>query len=198
MILVIDNYDSFVFNLARYVERLGRTCTIHRNDMISLDEINAMSPEAIIISPGPCTPKEAGISVEAIKNFGSTTPILGVCLGHQAIGEAYGGKTSRGETPVHGKASIIEHDESPLFQNIPNPMEVGRYHSLIIDLPEQSPLIISAQTQDTGEIMAVRHETHPVFGVQFHPESVLTPQGLDLVKNFLHLADDWHALQQKE
>lgn len=157
-----------------------------------------MSPEAIIISPGPCTPTEAGISVDAIKHFGSTTPILGVCLGHQAIGEAYGGTTSRGEIPVHGKASIIEHDGSPLFQNLFNPMEVGRYHSLIVTLPEYSPLIVCAQTQDTGEIMAVRHETHPVFGVQFHPESVLTPQGLDLVKNFLHLTDDWHALQQKE
>lgn len=192
MILIIDNYDSFVFNLARYIEKLGRKTRIVRNDKITLDEIASLKPHAIIISPGPCAPQDSGIIIDAIKTFGETTPILGVCLGHQAIGEAYGGQTVRALKPVHGKSSMIEHDDSPLFHHIENPMQAGRYHSLVTALPENSDLIVTAQSPE-GEIMAMRHKIHPVYGIQFHPESILTPQGSELLRNFLIIAQDWHS-----
>ncbi len=198
MILIIDNYDSFVYNLARYVARLGRKHTVKRNDAISIDEIGDLTPEAIIISPGPCTPKEAGISLDVIKHFGEKIPILGVCLGHQAIGEVYDGKTIRADKPVHGKSSIITHDDSALFEDIPSPVQVGRYHSLTVSLPEKSdnnPLIITARCE-SNNIMAMNHKTNPVYGVQFHPESVLTPKGDKIIKNFLNIADTWNKTHQ--
>ena len=199
MILVIDNYDSFVYNLARYVARLGRKYMVKRNDMISIEEIEALKPEAIIISPGPCAPKQAGISLDVIKHFGSTTPILGVCLGHQAIGEVYGGETIRADKPIHGKSSMITHDNSALFKGLPSPLQVGRYHSLTVSLPEQSdntPLTITARCE-SDNIMAMNHKTHPVYGVQFHPESVLTPEGPDIIQNFLRIADVWNDAHLK-
>ncbi len=197
MILIIDNYDSFVYNLARYVARLGHQYAVHRNDKISLSDIEKLNPTAIIISPGPCTPNEAGISIDLIKKFGSKTPILGVCLGHQAIANAYGGQTLKAEKPVHGKASNIEHDGSTLFHNLQSPLQVGRYHSLIISLPEKHDFTITALSEN-DEIMSIEHKTHPVYGVQFHPESVLTPDGTDIIKNFINAALDWNAEQSVE
>lgn len=194
MILLIDNYDSFVHNLARYVKQLGLDTNIYRNDKITIEEVKALKPTAIIISPGPCTPNDAGICIELIRALGSTTPILGVCLGHQAIGEAYGGKTMRGAKPTHGKASIIEHEGCALFQNLPSPMSVGRYHSLISDVSDTSELNITSRTK-SGEIMSMQHKTNPVFGVQFHPESVLTPDGMGIIKNFITHAKNWHSQQ---
>lgn len=190
MILVIDNYDSFVHTLAGYIHKLGYKTSLKRNDEITLDDIERLTPAAIMISPGPCTPQDSGICIELIKTFGASIPILGVCLGHQAIGESYGGRTIK-TTPMHGKASEIQHNNAPLFQNIPSPFTAGRYHSLITDLPEHCPLNVTAWTTD-NIIMAVQHESHPVFGVQFHPESILTDQGIDVLKNFLYFAVDWN------
>jgi anthranilate synthase/aminodeoxychorismate synthase-like glutamine amidotransferase len=191
MILVIDNYDSFVYNLARHMALTGWKYEVVRNDALSLADIEDMKPEAIVLSPGPCTPQEAGISVETVKTFGAQIPILGVCLGHQCIGEAYGAKTMRGAKPVHGKASDIFHEGTDLFEGLPSPMQGGRYHSLVIEPGAQSPLRVTARTS-AGEIMAVRHNAFPVYGVQFHPESVLTQHGLALIKNFTALALRWH------
>lgn len=190
MILIIDNYDSFVFNLARYTAKIGLDYVVHRNDAIRLDDIASMKPDAIILSPGPCAPAQAGISVDIIKTFGPHIPILGVCLGHQAIGEAYGGVTMRARQPVHGKASMIEHDGSGIFHNLPSPMPVGRYHSLITDIQNAQNLMTTALNED-DEIMAMRHKHDPVYGVQFHPESILTPHGQELIKNFILIAQDW-------
>ncbi len=187
MFLVIDNYDSFVHNLARYVERAGGKCKVVRNDALSVQEIKTLSPTAIILSPGPKTPKDAGICVELVKQLGSSTPILGICLGHQAIGEAYEARTIKAQTPVHGKASAITHEKTGLFKNIPSPMQGARYHSLITALADESPLIISAKA-DNGEIMAMHHNKHPVYGLQFHPESVLTENGQALIENFKDIA----------
>lgn len=197
MILIIDNYDSFVYNLARYVRKLGTECTVRRNDSVSLEEIAKTKPLAVILSPGPCAPEQAGICVDLVRAFGASTPILGVCLGHQAIGEAYGAKIIRARKPVHGKASTIQHDGSDLFHNLPASIQAGRYHSLAVQLTEDCPLKITAFTEDQ-EIMAIRHKTHPVYGVQFHPESVLTPYGLDLMANFLRIAKDWRTEQNQE
>ncbi len=191
MILIIDNYDSFVYNLARYAGKLDYDYIIKRNDKITLNEITAINPKSIIISPGPCTPTDAGICIELIQQLGAKIPILGVCLGHQAIGEAYGGKTPRAKNIMHGKSCLIRHDGSELFNNIPTPMEVGRYHSLISDISDCNELIITAHSE-SNENMAIRHKTNPVFGVQFHPESVLTPQGIDVMNNFLLYSDNWH------
>lgn len=185
MLLVIDNYDSFTYNLVQYLGELGEEMAVHRNDQITLKEIEKMRPSKIVISPGPCTPKEAGISVELIRRFGPEIPILGVCLGHQAIGEAFGGEVIRAPRLMHGKTSMIEHDGRSIYRDLPNPFEATRYHSLIIrreNLPEV--LEVSAWTQE-GEIMGVRHKSLPVEGVQFHPESILTQAGKDLLKNFL-------------
>lgn len=188
MVLLIDNYDSFVFNLARYVSELGFEREVVRNDKITVAEITLLAPSHIIISPGPCTPNEAGISLDVIKTYGDTIPILGVCLGHQAIGQAYGGKVTRAAFPMHGKSSLITHCEQNIFAGLDNPLEVARYHSLIVsplDLPRE--LMITA-TSEQGEIMGLMHRVHPVCGVQFHPESVLTKQGHQLLNNFLQPA----------
>ncbi len=188
MLLLIDNYDSFVFNLARYVEELGIETRVARNDAITLDEIAALQPQALILSPGPCTPSEAGICEAVVRRFRATIPMLGVCLGHQAIVTALGGRLSRAETPVHGRTSEITHDASELFAGLPNPLRVARYHSLVAErslLP--ACLSITSQTAD-GIIMSVRDGENPVFGVQFHPESVLTERGHELLANFLRCA----------
>lgn len=185
MILLLDNYDSFVWNLARYVRELGREPLVRRNDIVTLDDIEAMAPTHIIISPGPCTPAEAGISVAAVRRFGPTIPILGVCLGHQAIGAAYGARVVRAARPMHGKTSDISHDGTGLFVGLPVPFPATRYHSLALErvsLPAE--LAITATSED-GEIMAVRHRTHPVVGTQFHPESVLTEGGHAIIGQFL-------------
>ena len=187
MLLVIDNYDSFTYNLVQYLGELGQELRVVRNDAITVDEIVALKVERIVISPGPCTPKEAGISVETIKRLAGTIPILGVCLGHQSIGEAFGGEVVRAERLMHGKTSMIRHDGRTIFRNLANPFEATRYHSLIVrreTLP--SCLEISAETAE-GEIMGLRHTTFPVEGVQFHPESILTRPGKDLLRNFLKL-----------
>lgn len=185
MILVLDNYDSFTYNLVQYLGEMGAEMAIYRNDRITLGEVEAMQPEKIVISPGPCTPKEAGISIDLIRKFGSRIPILGVCLGHQAIGEAFGGEVIRAPRLMHGKTSMIEHDGRSIYRQLPNPFEATRYHSLIIrreSMPDE--LQITAWTQE-GEVMGVRHKSFPVEGVQFHPESILTQAGKALLKNFL-------------
>lgn len=184
MILVIDNYDSFVYNLVQYISEFEDDVRVFRNDAITIDDIEKMHPDAILVSPGPCTPKEAGISVEAIKTFAGKIPILGVCLGHQSIGEAFGGKVIRASNVVHGKTSQIFHKDVPLFKNTDNPFIATRYHSLIIE-KESLPdcLKITAWT-DTGEIMAVEHREMKVAGLQFHPESILTRAGKTILRNF--------------
>ena len=191
MILVIDNYDSFTFNLVQYLGELGVEPVVRRNDEITIDEMEATRPEAIVISPGPCTPAEAGVSVETIRRMGESTPILGVCLGHQSIGAAYGGRIVRARRLMHGKTSSINHDESGIFAGIPSPFRVARYHSLVIE-PESIPaeLEVVATTDEPGyedEIQAVRHREFPVWGVQFHPESVASEHGRTLLRNFLSL-----------
>ena len=187
MILLLDNYDSFVYNLARYVAELGEAPVVRRNDALTLDEVAALGPTHIIISPGPCSPTEAGISVEGIRRFGPTIPVLGVCLGHQAIGAAYGAEIVRAGRPMHGKTSPIRHDGTSVFTGLPSPLVATRYHSLVIAPASLPPELRVTATADDGEIMAVVHRTHPVVGVQFHPESVLTIAGPRLVDNFLAL-----------
>jgi anthranilate synthase/aminodeoxychorismate synthase-like glutamine amidotransferase len=185
MILLIDNYDSFTYNLYHYLGELGAEIRVVYNDKISLDEVAALGPEKIVISPGPCTPNEAGISCAAIKRFGAGTPILGVCLGHQSIGAAYGGRIIRAPSIMHGKLSNVSHDSKTIFRGLKNPFAAMRYHSLVID-PKSLPteLRVSAHTDD-GVIMGVRHQDFPVEGVQFHPESILAEEGKKLLKNFL-------------
>lgn len=189
MILVIDNYDSFTFNLVQLIGDLGGDPVVKRNDEITLDQIAQLRPDRIVISPGPCTPAEAGISVDVIQRFGDSTPILGVCLGHQAIGAAYGGKVVRARRIMHGKVSSVEHGPDALFQGVPNPVDVARYHSLIIEretLPDD--LEITAWTAEPGwqdEIQGVKHRHFPVWGVQFHPESIASQGGRLIVGNFL-------------
>jgi anthranilate synthase/aminodeoxychorismate synthase-like glutamine amidotransferase len=188
MILLLDNYDSFTYNLAQYLGQLGQELVVRRNDQITLDEIDALRPERIVISPGPCTPRQAGISVPLIQRFAGKMPILGVCLGHQAIGEAFGGRVIRAPRIMHGKTSAIRHDGRTIFRGLPQPFEATRYHSLIVErksLPRE--LEISAETED-GIIMGLRSKKRgaaPVEGVQFHPESVLTTPGMQLLENFL-------------
>lgn len=191
MILVIDNYDSFTFNLVQLLGELGAELEVRRNDEITLSEIEAMGPERIVVSPGPCTPKEAGISVELIRRFGPHVPILGVCLGHQAIGEAYGARVVRARRLMHGKVSPVGHREEGLFAGIPTPVSMTRYHSLVLEpssIPEE--LEVVAWTDEPGwedEVQAVRHRSHPVWGVQFHPESVASQEGRRLMANFLEI-----------
>ena len=187
MMLLIDNYDSFTYNLAQYFGELGQEVEVIRNDAIDLDGIKAMNPGRIVVSAGPCTPNEAGISVPLIKEFAGKLPILGVCLGHQSIGAAFGGNIVRAKRVMHGKTSTVTHNRQDCFAEIPTPFTVVRYHSLVIDretLPKE--LSITAESDD-GEIMGVRHKTLPVWGVQFHPESIITEHGHDLLKNFLNL-----------
>ena len=185
MILMIDNYDSFTFNLVQYLGELGAEVRVERNDAITLDDVAEMRPAAIVISPGPCTPKEAGISVPVLERFAGRMPILGVCLGHQSIGAAFGGEVVRAERIMHGKTSPIEHDGKSIFRGLSNPFEATRYHSLVVrreTLPDC--LEVSAWTRE-GEIMGLRHRELPVEGVQFHPESILTVEGKQLLANFL-------------
>ena len=188
MLLVIDNYDSFTYNLVQYFGELGADIRVYRNNEITLDEIAAMKPGRIVISPGPGRPEDAGITVETIRRFGPTLPLLGVCLGHQAIGMVYGGTVCRASAPIHGKTSQVAHDGQGVFRGLSDPFEAGRYHSLVIsstDVP--ASLEVAARTKEDGIIMGVRHRTHPVHGVQFHPESVLTGQGKQILRNFLEL-----------
>lgn len=185
MILVIDNYDSFVHNLARYVRELGWETCVRRNDALTVEEAGDLRPSHIIISPGPCTPREAGISNDLILSLGATTPILGVCLGHQCVGAAFGGQIVRAERPMHGKTSLIYHEGTHVFTTLPSPFAATRYHSLLLEPSSVPPCLAITAWTTHGEIMALRHLEHPVIGVQFHPESVLTEFGYELLKNFL-------------
>ena len=196
MLLVIDNYDSFTYNLVQYLGVLGagEEIFVRRNDALGVDDVRDMAPRAIVVSPGPCTPSEAGISVALIRTLGPTIPILGVCLGHQAIGEAFGGRVVRARRVMHGKTSRIAHNGQGLFEGVPTPVEVMRYHSLIVErstLPTDL-LITATATDGTEEIHALRHRNHPVWGVQFHPESILTSHGMDMLRNFLALTAKFH------
>jgi anthranilate synthase/aminodeoxychorismate synthase-like glutamine amidotransferase len=191
VVFVLDNFDSFTYNLVQYVGEMGKRVEVRRNDEITLNALEEMRPERIVISPGPCTPREAGISIDVIRHFAGKVPILGVCLGHQAIGEAFGGRVIRAPHIMHGKTSSIVHDNKTIFQSLPMPMTATRYHSLIVEEENLSPeLEISAWTTEKDgarTIMGLRHRKHPVEGVQFHPESVLTDAGKKLVENFLSL-----------
>jgi anthranilate synthase/aminodeoxychorismate synthase-like glutamine amidotransferase len=186
MILLIDNYDSFVYNLARYVRELGEVPLVRRHDALEIEEIARLAPSHIIISPGPCSPKEAGISTDVVRTLGSRVPILGVCLGHQCIGAAYGGEIVRAGIPMHGKTSNIHHSGKGIFATLPNPFVATRYHSLVIAPDSVPPSLTVTATSEDGEIMAVQHVEHPVYGVQFHPESVLTEHGYRLLDHFIH------------
>jgi anthranilate synthase/aminodeoxychorismate synthase-like glutamine amidotransferase len=189
MILMIDNYDSFTYNLVQYLGQLGEKVAVHRNDAIALSEIEAMNPEAIFLSPGPCSPEKAGITIDVIRRFHRRVPLMGVCLGHQAIGQAFGGRVVRAGRIMHGKTSPILNDGRTIFQGLPSPFPAGRYHSLIVErktLPDC--LEVSAETEE-GEIMGLRHREWPVEGIQFHPESILTPSGKRIIRNFLQLID---------
>ncbi len=188
MIVLIDNYDSFVFNLARYLEELGETVEVVRNDETTVPELERGASTAIVISPGPCTPAEAGVSVELIRSAGARVPILGVCLGHQCIAEAYGGKVTRARQPMHGRLSLVEHSGSGLFAGLKSPLRVTRYHSLIVDPEEPGQGLEITAVTEVGEIMAFQHAEHRVWGVQFHPEALLTDGGHRLLANFLALA----------
>ena len=186
MILLLDNYDSFVYNLARYVRELGQQPVVRRHDALTVDEVAAMAPSHIIISPGPCSPAEAGISTEVVRRLGAHIPILGVCLGHQCIGAAYGCEIVRAAAPMHGKTSPIHHTGTGLFSGLPNPFTATRYHSLVISPPSlPATLRVTARAED-GTIMAVQHVEYPVFGLQFHPESILTEHGYRLLDTFIH------------
>ena len=199
MLLLIDNYDSFTFNLVQYLGELGAKVEVQRNDEITVAEIAAALPEMIVISPGPCTPNEAGISVELVRKLGGKVPILGVCLGHQSIGQAYGGRVVRAARVMHGKVARIRHFGRDVFASLAEPIEATRYHSLVVEaesLPECLEVTaLSAEAEDPDEIMGLRHRTYPVSGVQFHPESIKTPVGHDLLQNFLDSGADWHRRQ---
>lgn len=185
MVLLVDNYDSFTYNLAQYFGELGCDVVVKRNDEVSLEEIAKLAPERICISPGPCTPCEAGISKQVILRFAREIPILGVCLGHQCIAEAYGGKVVRAGRLMHGKSCMITHNGSPLFTDLPNPFEAARYHSLVVERTSLPACLEVTGESDDGEVMALRHREFPVLGVQFHPESVLTPNGRKILGSFL-------------
>jgi anthranilate synthase/aminodeoxychorismate synthase-like glutamine amidotransferase len=196
MLLIIDNYDSFTYNLVQYFGELGAKIEVKRNDEITIAEIKALQPEAVVISPGPCTPKEAGISNEVIAQIGPKLPVLGVCLGHQCIGYVYGADVVRAGRLMHGKTSPIQHDGTGVFAKLPDPFDATRYHSLIIDPPTvPDALVVNAQTAE-GEIMGVRHREFPIHGVQFHPESILTRHGKELLANFLRITADFHAAKK--
>jgi para-aminobenzoate synthetase component II len=184
MILIIDNYDSFVHNIARYFVELGEKVEVVRNDEVEDSHLKA---KAIVISPGPCTPNEAGVSLQVIRDYSGQLPILGVCLGHQAIGQVFGGKVVRAKHPMHGDYSAITHDGSGVFEGVPQNMHVGRYHSLVVEDVDASDLRVTARSED-GAIMGLTHKTHPTFGVQFHPESILTTHGYEMFRNFLKVA----------
>jgi len=185
MLLMLDNYDSFTYNLVQYLSELGADVRVYRNDAITLDEVAALAPSQIVVSPGPCTPSEAGISVPLIQRFAGQIPILGVCLGHQAIGQAFGGRIVRAQRVMHGKISPVTHDGRGVFKDIPAPFAVTRYHSLAIERASLPEALEVTATADDGEIMGVRHRRHAVEGVQFHPEAILTEHGMRLLANFL-------------
>lgn len=186
MIVLIDNYDSFTYNLVQYFGELGQEIRVFRNDAITIEEIEALAPDHLVISPGPCTPNEAGISLEAIRYFAGRLPILGVCLGHQAIGQVFGGKVVRAKTLMHGKVSLLTHDGSGMFTGIEQETPVTRYHSLVVER-ESFPDALTMTAEAEGEIMALRHKELPIIGVQFHPEAILTRDGKQMLKNFLEL-----------
>ena len=193
MLLVIDNYDSFTYNLVQYLMELGQKLEVKRNDMVTIAEIKTLAPAAIIISPGPCTPDEAGVSLDLVREFGPSTPLLGVCLGHQCVGQAYGGNIVAAPVLMHGKTSAVHHHESGIYDGLPTPFEAARYHSLIVDRETLPDILeVDAETDD-GLIMGFRHREHPVHGVQFHPESILTVAGKDLLSGFLNL----YGLEEK-
>ncbi len=190
MILMIDNYDSFTYNLVQYLGELGAEVDVHRNDEISLDEIEVLDPERIVLSPGPCTPNEAGVSVDVIRRFGTAKPLLGVCLGHQCIGQAFGGKVDRAHTVMHGKLSAIHHNGTGIFDGIDDGFTATRYHSLVVkreSLPHELAMTAWSETSqgEVDEVMAIKHNEYPIFGVQFHPESIKTDPGHDILRNFL-------------
>jgi anthranilate synthase/aminodeoxychorismate synthase-like glutamine amidotransferase len=185
MILVIDNYDSFTYNLVQQMGEMGAELQVARNDQLTLEDVKRLAPSHIVISPGPGTPDDSGISREVLREMGATTPILGVCLGHQCIGQVYGGIVHRAGTLMHGKTSWIEHDGDPLFTNVPNPFEATRYHSLIVEESSIPPVLKVIARADSGEVMALRHREYPVVGVQFHPESILTTYGVQILRNFV-------------
>ena len=196
MILLIDNYDSFTFNLVHYLSELGADCVVKRNDSLTVAEALDGGAEAIVISPGPCTPNEAGICLDLVREAAGRMPLLGVCLGHQAIGQAFGAAVVRAPAPMHGKVSAITHDDGDVFAGLPSPLNVTRYHSLTVAPDSLTPeLVETARTAD-GVIMGLRHRDHPVFGVQFHPESIASEHGHDLLRNFLRLSRDWHAARE--
>ncbi len=190
MVLVIDNYDSFVFNLARYIMQLGYKTQVVRNDKITLSEISHLNPSHIVLSPGPKAPDQAGITLAVIQHFYQTVPMLGVCLGHQALGQAFGGVVSKAKKPLHGKASVIKHTQRGIFKDIKKEIKVGRYHSLIVSQENFPGVLEITAYSEEGEVMALQHRDYPVFGVQFHPESVLTESGYDLLTNFLSVRHD--------
>jgi len=197
MLLMIDNYDSFTYNLVQYFGELNAKPVVVRNDQITLRDVQKMRPSQIVISPGPCTPNEAGISCDVIRQFSGVVPLLGVCLGHQSIGQVFGGKIIRARKIMHGKTSLVSHDRSGIFAGLPNPFQATRYHSLLIERKSCPQILkISAWTQD-GEIMGVTHRSHPTWGVQFHPESIMTPEGKDILRNFLRLAAVFEKKQRK-
>ncbi|UGX87537.1 anthranilate synthase component II [Phyllobacterium meliloti] len=192
MILIIDNYDSFVFTVARYFAELGEETQVVRNDAISIADIETLKPSSLVISPGPCGPHEAGQSLAIIEKFSGTLPILGICLGHQCIGEAFGGRVLRAQEPMHGRSSLIQHDGTGVFKGLPSPFKAGRYHSLIVVADENTTALTVTARSDKGEIMGLAHNEHPTFGVQFHPESVLTEYGHAMLGNFLRLGRQFH------
>ena len=190
MILMIDNYDSFTYNLVQYLGELGADVVVHRNDKITFKDIEQLNPEKIVISPGPCTPEKAGISIETVRYFGGKIPLLGVCLGHQSIASAFGGEIIKAKKLMHGKTSMVTHDNKNLFKGLPNPFEATRYHSLVLNkntIPDEFEV---TATSDDGEVMGIRHKNIFIEGVQFHPESILTTSGKDLLKNFLNMPKD--------
>ena len=187
MLLVIDNYDSFTFNLVQYLGELGVTLQVHRNDQITLEQIEALQPERILISPGPCSPGQAGLSNDIIRHFAGRVPLLGVCLGHQCIGQVFGGTVERNYRIMHGKTSRIRHNERDLFAGLPNPLTATRYHSLVVRRDSVPACLEITADTDEGEVMGLRHREHPVFGVQFHPESILSEHGHELLANFLKI-----------
>ena len=185
MLLMIDNYDSFTYNLVQYLGELGERVAVYRNDQITLNDVDALAPSHVVISPGPCTPNEAGISVDLVREYGASIPILGVCLGHQSIAQAYGGNIVRAPTLMHGKTSMIEHQGEGIFNELPSPFQATRYHSLVVDESTLPDCFVVTARADDGQIMGIAHREDPVVGVQFHPESILTQYGHKLLHNFL-------------
>jgi anthranilate synthase component 2 len=193
MILLIDNYDSFTFNLVHFLGDVGAVCDVWRNDQISVEAALALSPEAIVLSPGPCTPREAGICMDLIRAAAGRVPLLGVCLGHQAIGQVFGGEVVRGPTPMHGKVSQVRHDGTDIFAGVPTPFLATRYHSLVVRRETLPPTLVETARTEDGIVMALRHRSLPIFGVQFHPESIASEHGHDILRNFIAIAHGRNA-----